>query len=84
MNLLCYSLESSNEKNERQQKDEVLESNVGKRRLRQKVRENRVGLPMYDSSQNGMEHQANTRQVWSGKQNKNDIKVGSVIGNLMD
>ena len=35
---------------------------------------------MYDGSQNGMGNETKTRQVWSGKQNKNDIKVGIVTG----
>ena len=60
--------------------NEVLDSNVGKRRLRERVCENRVGLPIYDGSQNGTENQTKTRQVWSEIKNKNDIKVGSVAG----
>ena len=41
--------------------NEVLDSNVGKRRLRERVCENRVGLPIYDGSQNGTENQTKTR-----------------------
>ena len=35
---------------------------------------------MYRGNQHGTENQTKTRQVWSGKQNKNDIKVGSLTG----
>ena len=61
MNLLWNSFEDSNEKNWWQQKDEVLEWNIGKCRLRGGVCENPVGLPMYGGSQNGTENQTKTR-----------------------
>ena len=31
---------------------------------------------MYDGNQNGTENQTKTRLIWSGKQNKNDMKCG--------
>ena len=35
---------------------------------------------MFGGNKNGTENNTKTRQVWSGKPNKNDIKVGIVTG----
>ena len=35
---------------------------------------------MYGGAQNETENQAERRQVWSEKRNKNDIELGSVTG----